>query len=166
MSKKISNFKVKITKLSLLVIMVPLLAIGCNKNSTPVTTTYDQFQVGEATLNVEVENTESGREVGLSGRASLPQDQGMLFVFETADRYGFWMKGMQFPLDFIWIKAGRVAEITRDIPIEPGVADNALHDYRPLESIDSILEVNAGWALAHNIQINDPAVLLLSGKRP
>ena len=40
---------------------------------------------------------------GLSGRASLPTDHGMLFVFSKSDIYEFWMKDMKFPLDIIWI---------------------------------------------------------------
>jgi uncharacterized membrane protein (UPF0127 family) len=54
-------------------------------------------------LSVEVADTPAERGRGLSGREMLPENSGMLFVFDTPGRYGFWMYGMKFPLDIIWI---------------------------------------------------------------
>jgi uncharacterized membrane protein (UPF0127 family) len=39
---------------------------------------------------------------GLGGRASMPANSGMIFVFARDTRQCFWMKDMQFPLDIIW----------------------------------------------------------------
>ena len=36
--------------------------------------------------------TQTARELGLGGRAQIPDDYGMLFVFSKDDYYGFWMK--------------------------------------------------------------------------
>ena len=43
------------------------------------------------------------QEQGLSGKSQLAQDQGMLFVFAQPGKYYFWMKGMNFSIDIIWI---------------------------------------------------------------
>jgi uncharacterized membrane protein (UPF0127 family) len=40
-------------------------------------------------------------------RQSLPQDQGMLFVFDDQKIRAFWMKNMQFSLDIIWMNADK-----------------------------------------------------------
>ena len=45
------------------------------------------------------------RSQGLSGRPNLAAGTGMLFVFEQAGSYAFWMKDMRFPLDMVWIDA-------------------------------------------------------------
>jgi uncharacterized protein len=50
----------------------------------------------------ETAATEAARERGLGGRPSLGQDEGMLFTFDRAGNYCFWMKGMQFPIDILW----------------------------------------------------------------
>src|SRR4051812_1798797 len=52
---------------------------------------------------VDLATTPTTREQGLSGRAALPENHGMLFVFDTPGVYPFWMKDMNFPIDMIWI---------------------------------------------------------------
>ena len=49
----------------------------------------------------EVVTTQAAQERGLGGRATIPDNYGMLFVFPKADRYGFWMKDMLAPIDII-----------------------------------------------------------------
>lgn len=36
-------------------------------------------------------------------RESLPEDQGMLFIFDKADFWSFWMRNTLIPLDIIRI---------------------------------------------------------------
>lgn len=51
---------------------------------------------------IDIADTEAERTAGLSGR-EVPEDYGMLFVFETEGSYGFWMKDTLAPLDVIWL---------------------------------------------------------------
>src|ERR1700685_2161892 len=55
------------------------------------------LKVGNRTYRLEVAQTEVVQEKGLGDRASLPADQGMLFVFVGQATRCFWMKDMQFP---------------------------------------------------------------------
>ena len=119
-----------------------------------------KFQIGEATLGVEVADTEALKMQGLSGRSSLAENSGMLFKFASADRYSFWMKDMRFGLDFIWIADGRVTEIDHNVPVQSGVPDEKLNVYQPLAPVDSMLEVNSGWAKRQNIKVGDSARFL------
>jgi uncharacterized membrane protein (UPF0127 family) len=67
-------------------------------------------------LSVEVADTPASRELGLSGRKSISDDDGLLFVFDRPGRYGFWMKDMKFPIDMVWInKDGVVVYAEREI---------------------------------------------------
>src|SRR5487761_657283 len=70
-------------------------------NQTPLP--KSKVTIDNHTFMVEVATTSAQQQQGLSGRASLPQNQGMLFIFKTPDRYPFWMKGMKFSLDMIFI---------------------------------------------------------------
>lgn len=93
-------------------------------------------------------DTEAERRQGLSGRRQLAEDEGLLFIFNRPGRHSFWMKGMNFPLDFIWIAGDRIAGITPAVPV---TAMNLM----PSQPIDKVLEVNAGFAARYNLKIGD-----------
>jgi uncharacterized membrane protein (UPF0127 family) len=95
-------------------------------------------------LQVEVANTKASRELGLSGRPSMGNDEGMLFVFPTPGRYGFWMKDMVFPLDIIWInQEGIVVWIERNVTPESFLEEKIFIN---TSDASYVLEVNAGQA--------------------
>ncbi len=106
------------------------------------------------TIYLELAVTEQEREKGLGYRDSLPANGGMLFVFQTKDRYGFWMKGMRFPLDFIWIDGNKLADLSRNIPM-PANDDAQPVSLAPNEPADKILEVNAGVIDRIGVKIGD-----------
>ena len=54
-------------------------------------------------LKVDLVLTPEAQERGLSGRIGLGEDEGMLFVFDHPDKYSFWMKDMNFPIDIVWL---------------------------------------------------------------
>lgn len=111
-----------------------------------------ELMVGSVPLKVEIASSEAERSRGLAGRAGLAENEGMLFLFAQAGRYGFWMKGMRFPLDFIWLHNGRIVEITANVP--PPLEENAEPIVIfPSAHIDAVIEVNAGWAKRHQIDI-------------
>lgn len=107
----------------------------------------------ETQIPVELAKTEEEIQKGLSNRASLEPDQGMLFVFNEPKIYKFWMRDMQFPLDMIWINNDKIVGIEKNIPA------NFNHEnpifYSPPEPAQYMLEVNAGFAEANNINIGN-----------
>lgn len=114
----------------------------------------EEIKINGKIIKVEIADIQEKRIQGLSGRQSLPENQGMLFVFNTSDHYSFWMKDMNFDLDFVWIKGDEVVEITRNVRPE---------DYQPPKSLSSknkinkVLELNAGVAEKLNIKVGDIA---------
>jgi hypothetical protein len=138
----------------MVLVSLVFLAFGCTQK-TPSIFGSGTVEIGNQKLNVEVAQTDLTRQQGLSGRESLAQNDGMLFVFPSVGRYAFWMKGMRFPLDFIWIKDNQVVEITANAPTEPNVPDAGLFRYLPKEEVDSMIEVNAGWAKTNKIKVGD-----------
>src|SRR3989344_573955 len=61
------------------------------------------IQIMGQNIRVNLATTDAAREQGLSGRENLKEEEGMLFVFDYPDKYSFWMKDMNFPIDMIWI---------------------------------------------------------------
>ncbi len=113
--------------------------------------------VGDAIFMVDVAEKSEERAQGLSGRPSLGEGMGMLFIFEEESAHPFWMKEMQFPLDFLWIDGGcTVADITVDVP-QPaeGTELSELPTYRPEVPVKFVLEINAREAAARGISKGD-----------
>ncbi len=102
-------------------------------------------------LVLEYARTEAEREQGLSDRASLPSNHGMLFVFPRADRYAFWMPRMHFPLDMLWLREGRVVEIHEQVPA-PKQGETPV-TITPIEAADRVLEINAGMAERYQLKV-------------
>ena len=52
---------------------------------------------------VEVARRPGELMTGLAGRPRLLPCHGMLFVHATAAEYHYWMRGVLFPLDIVWL---------------------------------------------------------------
>jgi len=126
-------------------------------NSSQAPHSQKTVEVSGNTINIEVANTEALREKGLSERDSLNENSGMLFVFpQKGIAPSFWMKGMKFNIDIIWIGGNKVVDITKDATIpKEGAPDSSLSLYKPNSPIDYVLEVNANYSSSHNIKIGD-----------
>lgn len=122
-----------------------------------------KLRVGNTLISVDVADTPSKRSKGLSGRESIEENYGMLFVFDQPSQRVFWMKGMNIPLDFIWINGERVVDLTSNVPSpQPGTPNEQLPRYSSNQPIDKVLEVKAGSITRHNIKIGDKVELLNS----
>ena len=106
---------------------------------------------GEATYAVDLAVKPAEQRQGLSGRETMAQNSGMLFVFEEEQPLYFWMKDMLFPLDIIWIDDQcRLIDVAADVPTPPANAgnDEIPRVQSPLPARYA-LELNAGeWARA------------------
>jgi hypothetical protein len=104
---------------------------------TPTTVT-----IGAVTIAVDVADSPSERAQGLSGRATLQDGQGMLFMFDTEGTLGIWMKDMQFALDIIWAdRTGTIITIARNV--SPDTYPQAFYAAEPRAVY--VLEVPAGF---------------------
>lgn len=127
----------------------------------PQTTVVKELQINESKLKVEIADTKEKRSKGLGGRASLAEDEGMLFVFPKSDKYPFWMKGLSFPIDFVWIRGDKVVDILSDVPPpSPGQTDASLPIYSSKEEVEKVLEVTSGTVQRLNIKVGNSVKIL------
>lgn len=120
-----------------------------------------QIKINQIILDVEVADTPQGRNKGLGGRENLATSSGMMFVFPEEKKYQFWMKGMEFPLDFIFIRDGKVVDLLNNVkPPEQNQKDETLPIYQPVVPINMMLEVNSGFVQANNIKVGDAVYLV------
>lgn len=108
------------------------------RSSAPLPTA--SVVVGGRTYVLEVARTETEQRKGLSGREELCGSCGMLFLFGTPGRSGFWMRGMRFPLDIVWLDGERVVFLEHRIPAD------APETFTPPVPADRVLELPAGAA--------------------
>jgi uncharacterized membrane protein (UPF0127 family) len=102
-------------------------------------------------LDVEVMVSDQDRALGLMFRPSLPEDQGMLFIFERSGFHSIWMKNCRFPIDIVWLdEERRVVHVADDVP--PCKADPC-PAYEPLRRARYVLELNAGQARREEVVV-------------
>jgi uncharacterized membrane protein (UPF0127 family) len=70
---------------------------------------YDTVDVltGGQEVTLDIADTPAKQELGLGKRTGLAPDRGMLFIYDKPANPCFWMKGMQFPIDIVWLDAGK-----------------------------------------------------------
>ncbi len=117
----------------------------------------------KAKVDVEVAAEPGSRALGLGNRDSLAPEAGMLFIFPKSGLYKFWMKGMRFPLDMIWIEGNKIVDISASVAVLNSSSDGPIPVYSPKTEVSQVLEVNSGYAAAHNIQIGDPVQYIAGG---
>lgn len=109
---------------------------------------------GPALLNVEVADTEAKREQGLMFRRSMPDDHGMIFLFDGEHEITMWMKNTYIPLDMVFIgNDWRVRHIAYNA--EPFSTD-IISSVRPASRV---LEIGAGQAKKLGLAIGDRVLL-------
>lgn len=102
-------------------------------------------------ISVLVANTPKLREQGLSLRQGLNQNEGMLFIFGGAERYGFWMKEMFFPIDIIWFDSNSKIVFVKE-HAEPTSYPEV---FMPAKPAQYVLEVPAGFFAVHHLKVGD-----------
>ncbi len=112
------------------------------------------LKINNVEVIVELARSDAERAKGLGYRDSLPENTGMLFVFNDPKRWDFWMEGMRFGLDFLWIENERVVDITESVP-PPSETGNVPVFVRPRAEVHYVLEVNKGWIQRHGLAIGD-----------
>ncbi len=104
---------------------------------------------GEHAFKVEIADDQAERTAGLMYRNFLPDNQGMLFVFDETQQVGFWMKDTPLPLDLIFIdEAGRVAGVREGKPLSEALIS-------PGVPVRFVLELKKGTAAKAGIEDGD-----------
>lgn len=93
------------------------------------------IEIGGKQYKVELAETEVEKEEGLQGIKNLPDDQGMLFVYDKPQTVGFWMKDTLIPLDIIFIDEDQeVISIYQGKPEDKTIVEE--------DNVKYVLEVN------------------------
>ncbi len=137
-----------------LICLVLFCASGCRKDKDP------EVCFGQRCVSVEIAQTSEELSQGLQYRDSLERNHGMLFIFPQLVQAKFWMKNTLIPLDMIWLDENR-----RVIYIKKNAApclNKECPSYGPDNFVRYVLEVNAGYTDAYDINVYDDANIMVT----
>lgn len=110
-----------------------------------------QAHIDSLGFTFDVADTDALRQKGLGGRVALSPGQGMLFVFDHPDQYGFWMKDMLFSIDILWLDdRGSIVTIAADVSTStyPQI-------FYPQAPSKYVVEILAGESEKNHLKIGD-----------
>lgn len=107
-------------------------------------------------ISIEVARTGPEQILGLSGRESLPENHGMLFVYDQLTLPSFWMRDMHFPIDIIWLHDGEIVGV-----VERFAPESFPESVSPEVGVNAVLEVNAGFFEHQGLVIGDRLEIVL-----
>lgn len=98
------------------------------------------FPSGTKKYNLEFATTPSQQEMGLSGRACMPSNSALIFLFPTDDKFGIWMKQMRFAIDVVWLDKDR-----KVVSVEKNMQPNSYPKvFYPTSDARYVVELNKG----------------------
>jgi uncharacterized membrane protein (UPF0127 family) len=101
-------------------------------------------------LMADIAATSDQQIEGLGVKDFLNENEAMLFPFKEESQHAFWMKGMKFPIDIIWIDSDK--EVVRiEHSLDPCVPDSFCPTYAPSNPSLYVLETVAGFAQKYDI---------------
>ena len=105
---------------------------------------------GAVALEVQVADNDATRQTGLMFRRAMPENEGMLFIFQQIRPVAFWMKNTVLSLDILFVaNDGRVINIAR------GTTPFSLASIPSDGPARAVLELNAGASARLGIDVGD-----------
>lgn len=125
-----------------------------------------KVKIGENVIKLEIASTPDAIERGLMYRTSLPEDQGMVFLFVPPQPVKFWMYHTLIPLDMCFIYEGKIVKLFQEVP--------PCHSANPIDCptypkedpgilVTQVVELNGGYAKRHGIKEGDKVSFDLPG---
>ena len=94
-----------------------------------------KIKVGSKPYEVKIAQTDEEKEKGLQGVNELPENEGMLFIFDEAEDVSFWMKDTSIPLDIVFID-----DELNVISVYQGIPES--EEFITEKNVTFVLEVN------------------------
>ncbi|HBR95336.1 DUF192 domain-containing protein [Coraliomargarita algicola] len=139
-------------QINILVTLLSLALLACQPNRQADLApadgqTHFAIAIGGQELQLQLAVNSAEQQKGLMHRDSMPEDHGMLFLFDQPAQRSFWMRNTRIPLDIGYFDAsGHLLEVHKLFP----------YDETPVPSAnDQVLiavETNRGWYAAHGVK--------------
>lgn len=116
--------------------------------------------VGESDVLVDLAITPFEQQLGLGYRNGLDDGTGMLFLGNAPHPRTFWMKGMRFCIDIIWVHDGQIVGASENACPDPeGTDDIDRERFSSEVPVTHVLEMPSGWMEANGYGPGTPVDL-------
>ena len=105
-----------------------------------------KISAGMHQIDTQLAMTPTERQIGLMNRPSMPNHEGMLFVFEQPTKQCFWMKNTLLPLT-----AAFIADDGTIVNLED-MKPQTLESHCSTKEVRYVLEMNQGWFAKRGIK--------------
>lgn len=124
---------------SLVACLLPVLAWAQAQDQPQTHLPRVKLASGVHQVDTQVASTPEQRAIGLMFRKSMPQHEGMLFVFDQPATQCFWMKNTLLPLTAAFVADdGRIVNLV-------DMAPQSLESHCSTLPVRYVLEMNQGW---------------------
>lgn len=131
------------------------------RDSHPWSTEVATVTVGDSVLQAEIADTPRLQQRGLGYRDGLAPGTAMLFVFDNPSIQTFWMMGMRFCLDIVWIEGDQITGAAESVCPVPDAEPADLPRYSSGVAVGYVLEVPAGWLASNGYGPGTPVFITL-----
>jgi hypothetical protein len=108
------------------------------------------FTIGRISMQASIADTDAERAQGLSDTPYIPIGIAKVFIFDTAEKWSFWMKDMNYPIDIFWLdENGYVVHVVENVAPEtyPEMS------FVPPVPAKYVIETKSGFAAENNIGV-------------
>ncbi len=136
-------------------ILVLIFHVGISYGDTKIIFKKGTIKLGKLALNAEFAISNAEQQMGLMNRTEIPQNFGMLFIFEDEDYRSFWMKNTFIDLSIAYIGSNKkILEILEMKAVKSSL-DVDVPSYPSTVKAKYVLEVNRGWFQKNKIKVGD-----------
>lgn len=135
-----------------IIILIGILSALILLRVFPDNKTY--VEIDNKKFYVDVAKTNDQKEKGLSIYNELSSNKGMLFPFNDYGSHPFWMKGMKFSIDIIYIQNNKIVNIFENLPFPKNENETPIIVKSSINS-NYVLEINAGLSKKYNFKKGD-----------
>lgn len=129
----------KFIAITLLGLSASLTAFSQTQSSPQLDLPRVKISAGMHLIDTQIARTNEQRQIGLMHRSSMPQTEGMLFVFDEPATQCFWMKNTLLPLTAAFVADdGRIVNLA---DMKPQTTDS----HCSTQAVRFVLEMNQGW---------------------
>jgi uncharacterized protein len=145
---------------ALLLVLIGIIVLTKGNTAVPSISGSPTLSFGQTALSLEIADTEAERVQGLSGRESLPENTGLLFVYTEDSFPGIWMKDMRFPIDIAWLDKDFTL-IDLEANVDPATYPRV---FTPSQPARYVLETPAGFFEHNAISIGAKGMFMNGAK--
>ncbi len=135
------------------VISLPIPAPSQDSYEHATVTIHDENGTQLGRVDARVADTHRKQYTGLSNTSHLPENEGMLFTYDSAQNHTYVMRDMDFPIDIVYVGADNRITSIHHAPEPPEGADGNDHQYPGHGQY--VLEVNHHWTTERGIEVGD-----------